>query len=853
MYYDYAALWQQFNSKSYVNSSDIGVAPMPSSNTFSTFGEYVKFVFEREYLRGQFAQDTFTKMTELRKSDEEFNTLWKASLKAINRNDYMAEGEEMMRAEARRQYERDRLKYAFEIYLRNKALKNVYNMHAIFNGDTAYAYEVVKHKIDNRYGTALQKAFPILQNLVPDSESTKRIESERVNLAFLEAPKDKETIDSYYEQIQSLSNEISLQEVLPTAQEMGVSDEEYRQMLYDIAETFRKLPIIAFLQSGMNTNGRFSLTRVVDNSSVEAILLSEVGSFLEKIRAEADINVTNRNASLTAMFKAFVEANKRYDARGKNYMIPVGQDAKPTNLLDQKLFIDEVDNQKSYDPTFINNKGSIVKPFTRIGDDVTFDRIYPDWTTSYKGVVNNITWNKSEIEIDVEVTSSEGIVSIHTLSYSPNGDLVKYTEPQKEGKRKTIIKNVDKLIKTKGTVTVTLDMLKELPEYSQEEVSKVGDNIIYKIDFIDKDGNNIVSAVEANIVELEEMGYERRINPDGTKQYASNIPIYRIKVQYETTYKGTTTVKTAESIIDATGKVVDGIDKKGHPTGMPSDNVFYVNLREDRVKGQYIVDDMAQASQLVERGVIAPGTIVDVYQAKGASYFKSSNLIYLDASTMTWKRLQDVYTGEEKKGSGFDIDGTNYFIVFNEAQEPGASLAATRASAVPLPKGSGVGNIDLKDRFVYHADYQNKMGVMSRKKYGGGSMVEFFTDDIDTTGKPTVNAEIKKLIDESIERVKRMRDDKGITPVFSKAGYGQYMIGADDTTGKMFTDKNGNKIGQAVAPETFKYLSTRLLEEFGYINPNFVKEAEGVKEIVKVVKQPITDEQYSDLMNKCFA
>jgi len=312
------------------------------------------------------------------------------------------------------------------------------------------------------------------------------------------------------------------------------------------------------------------------------------------------------------------------------------------------------------------------------------------------------------------------------------------------------------------------------------------------------------------------------------------------------------TVKTAESIIDATGKVVQSIGKNGYPTGMPSDNFFYVNLREDRVKGQFILDTMAEASKLVERGVIAPGTVVDVIQAKDKSYIKTSNLVYLDASTMTWKRLQEIYTGEEKKGSAFDIDGTNFFVVFNEAEEPGASVAATRASAVPLAKGSGVGNIDLKDRFVYHADYQNKMGIISRKKYGGGSMVEFFTDDIDIAGKPTVNAEVKKLIDESIERVKKLRDEKGITPVFNKAGYGQYMIGADDTTGKMFTDKNGNKIGQAVAPETFKYLSTRLLEEFGYINPNFVKEAEGVKEIVRVVNQPITDEQYSDLMNKCF-
>lgn len=130
---------------------------------------------------------------------------------------------------------------------------------------------------------------------------------------------------------------------------------------------------------------------------------------------------------------------------------------------------------------------------------------------------------------------------------------------------------------------------------------------------------------------------------------------------------------------------------------------------------------------------------------------------------------------------------------------------------------------------------------------------EFFYDDVDESGKHTINPDVKAAIDESIEITIKMRDEKRLIPVFSKAGYGQYMIGADDSTGKMFKDKNGNNIGIAVAPETFKYLSTRLLEEFGYINPNFVREAEGIKEIVRVVKQPITDEEYSDLMNKCFA
>jgi hypothetical protein len=68
----------------------------------------------------------------------------------------------------------------------------------------------------------------------------------------------------------------------------------------------------------------------------------------------------------------------------------------------------------------------------------------------------------------------------------------------------------------------------------------------------------------------------------------------------------------------------------------------------------------------------------------------------------------------------------------------------------------------------------------------------------------------------------------------------------------MFFDEQGKKIGIAQAPETFRYLSTRLLEEFGYINPNFVTESEGVKEVIRVVKQPVSDQEYMDMMNRCF-
>lgn len=848
LYYDYNTLWAQYNNKSYLSESKSGVAPINSADTFNSFGEYVKFIFEREYIRSQYTQDTFTQMTQLRRSNPEFNAIWKSSLNAIKRDSFKSQEEWFLDKESRKEFERARLKYSFEIFIRNKALKNVYNLHALFNGETSYAYELLAHKIDKSYGTALLNAFPILKNLTPDSETSKTSKKERVNLAYLDTPKDSDTINSYYYQIQALSNPIQLKKAIPS-----LSNDQAQ----NIADTFKKLPIVAFLQSGMNTKGRFSLTRIVDNSSILAILLPEVKNFIQKIETESD---KQSSATLQSMFNAFVEANKSYDARGKKYVIPVKKDADPASTLDNKLFIDSVDEQKSFDPAFINSKGELVKPYSKIGDTVKFST---DKATYNNAVINNITWNRNQIVVDVEVTLSDGKTGMHQFFYAPEGRLLKYVTATGA----TYVNKVNELIDTNDTIIVSPQMLSSLPEYSVEFDARPGDMIISEYT---KKGDTKKSTSEQEIVELESIGYNfNRI--DGQLQYTSDTPLYRLKTKFNFVKDNKTVEGFSNVIVDSNGNVVASINANGTLSDYSAGNRYFINLRSDRVKGQFITLSLSEASQMAQQGIIPPGAIVDVMsQEKQPSadrgFFNRSNLVYLDASTNQWKKLNEVYTGVEKPISGFDVDGTNYFIVYNEAVNPGVSLAATGNSSVPLPKGVGPGNIDFRDRYVHHSDFQNKAGVISRNKYRGGSILnpellteenigqqEFFYDVIDEFGKPTINPDVKAEIDKSIDIIVKMRDDKGLMPVFNKSGYGQYMIGADDTTGKMLTDKNGNKVGIATAPETFKYLSTRLLEEFGYINPNFVKEAEGVKEVVRVMNQPITDEEYSDLMNKCFA
>jgi hypothetical protein len=203
--------------------------------------------------------------------------------------------------------------------------------------------------------------------------------------------------------------------------------------------------------------------------------------------------------------------------------------------------------------------------------------------------------------------------------------------------------------------------------------------------------------------------------------------------------------------------------------------------------------------------------------------------------------VTDLYEDVVEEKS-YDQDTDNFFIVYNGAMSPRGNAAQERQSATAALGGSGL--VDLKDRYIHHGLFNNKVSLITRIMYGGGAVTEFITDSVDPeTGAVTVRQDVKEAIDLAIEEIKNKMQNENLKPIFSSAGYGQYMIGADDVTSEI--------IGDPIAKETFVYLSKKLLE-VGYINPNFIEKAEGVKEVSKVTNQPVTDEDFMDLMNKCF-
>jgi hypothetical protein len=227
---------------------------------------------------------------------------------------------------------------------------------------------------------------------------------------------------------------------------------------------------------------------------------------------------------------------------------------------------------------------------------------------------------------------------------------------------------------------------------------------------------------------------------------------------------------------------------------------------------------------------------------------KKEGLIHLDELILL-SSLLDKYDPVEKKEGLIRLDETNFFAVYNGVVTPGASVYSDGQSTPASTKGK----VDIRDRYMEHSGFTNKATLITRNKYSGGALVEFFTDNIDPeTGKASMHDWVKQIIDNCLDGI-QAQIDAGLTPIFNQAGYGQYMIGADDSTGKMIKDADGKVIGQPIARETFLYLSQQLMQRFGFMNPNYVTQPEGQQEFVKAIDQPVSDQEYMDLMNKCFS
>jgi len=808
LYFDINALWSQFNEGFYATKgySKLGLAKL-DQGTFTSFNEYIKFVFERETLRSQYVGEGSKKSMKALQETPEYKEYFKDSINDVKRKE--TDGVK----ESTYDWNKRRHRLAFERYIKDKALQNAYNLYAMFNGQTAYAYEVTKIKFDPRFEGLVDK-FPVLNNLIPDSEQSQVSKKQRINLAFLDAPTTGDEINNYYEQLQDLANEVQISKAMPELK----SDE-----LNEIATVFRKLPIAAFLQSGMSTVGRYSLVRVVNQDTITSMILQPVKEFIDKISED---NANGNYETLNNYWDAFVSANKIYDARGKNFVIKTNIEGKAVEDLRQARFTVEDPTaygvKRTYNPFFIDENGVPTESYSKVGDqiDVVFTVSGKDFVS--KGHILSLEWKDNRVIATVENDNNR---NLYTFKFNLSGELTEYIKDDLSDKGPVVSnKNI-----VKPSIIINEDLIKTLLGEESVGYTIPGEEIgiTYTID-----GEKVNSRIE--VQEIEDIGYSADSFPTGNA-YVSNESNFLVKV------KGVKSGKVSQYIVNAYGDVIYNVKDNGEISLSRSSTKLDIDLPLKRKKAGYIVKSYTEIDNLIQNTGILPGTIIDLMEPHPKVKTTKSTLLLYDALTLTLVPVTDTYDDviEEKE---LAEDDSNFFMVYNGATSPRGNIYQERPSATAAPGGKG--SVDLKDRFIHHSEYTNKVGLITRLTYGGGTTVEFITDEIDPeTGAASVRPEIKEAIDLGIEEIKNKIEKENLKPRFSSAGYGQYMIGADDMTSEI--------IGDPIAKETFIYLSKKLLE-LGYINPNFIEKAEGLKDVASATKQPVTDEEFVDLMNKCF-
>ena len=133
--------------------------------------------------------------------------------------------------------------------------------------------------------------------------------------------------------------------------------------------------------------------------------------------------------------------------------------------------------------------------------------------------------------------------------------------------------------------------------------------------------------------------------------------------------------------------------------------------------------------------------------------------------------------------------------------------------AMIVEGGTGSTPAAIANKKINDAALNNTVGLRTFNRYQvnpkvGGLQNNILKDSKNAEGTNIVNPEIAKKIDADIQAI--IDNAKGKTIKFSQEGYGSTLLDKD---------KNGNMF----APQTFVYLSQQLLENFDYINPNYLE------------------------------
>ena len=235
---DEIALNKQFESKSFIDQQyfvNFGKAPIPFSY-FPNAKSFIKFSIERE------VQRSIKPLSEKIKN----NPFFLANLE--NAKQTLFQGLK----ETTQEYDKRLTSYAYESFLRDEALMATLNIESIFKSPTsnfAERFFIVKDI------TPQLNKFRIFETFELDKKKDSKIS----NLKYSEIPDVAIGANALKEEINILKNPTLLKAAIPTLDNVEIEA---------INSVFNDFPIVAFLQTGLNTGGRYSINSIVEEEYI---------------------------------------------------------------------------------------------------------------------------------------------------------------------------------------------------------------------------------------------------------------------------------------------------------------------------------------------------------------------------------------------------------------------------------------------------------------------------------------------------------------------------------------------------------------------------------------------------------
>jgi hypothetical protein len=284
MYVDKQTLFNQFANQSFLKNTytDYGVSLNLSTGTFTSKDEYAHYVLEKEHLRNR------RSLTQVRNTVSFEKQLLLAQGKLKNDN-----------------VDAQTLGLAYEMYLSDLALDNIFNHWKIFNSSNSYAVEFKD----------IQKAYPGLVNdFMIFSSLSIREDKTITNLILNDANIEGDDINVLHDNVNDLTDYHKLLKSVPSLTPVQA---------IEIINFFEKLQTVAFLQSGMNIKSGFALTKFVPQTKMLTMLDETIKNFMTFLNNDTKHVSNYLKAYDELFFQQNKVTNRRRRIRGKNMTLPV--------------------------------------------------------------------------------------------------------------------------------------------------------------------------------------------------------------------------------------------------------------------------------------------------------------------------------------------------------------------------------------------------------------------------------------------------------------------------------------------------------------------------------------------------